>query len=459
MKVTSIEVDGLIGRYNHKIDFSPEDDFVILHGPNGVGKTMLLELVKAASALKVGKLMSIPFAQARISYHDGTILQLNRHTQEILPFEDFEADEPKARSNSGDTSVRFTLLRDRKVVAEWTANVGGVTHRVAPRASRLEGYLPVRQVGPNSWHDMEEGDVISWPEIFDRYPDSLSAEVFGSRMPDEFREFRNEANVHLIETQRLVVLQRARAHSRSETAQLSTKVEEFAEDLKQRLGGALAENSRISQERDRTYPSRLLMHSWNEPPSDEEIREMYSSQSELREQLAQISLLDETTGGISLPKEMEPWQRRVMWTYIEDSKIKLATFLPLLEKIKLLQEIVNSRFLSKRMVIDRHAGIGFVTDEGRKLEPTMLSSGEQHELVLLYDLLFSVPPGALVLIDEPEISLHVNWQKRFLDDIRRISRISGFRFIVATHSPQIIGKWWNRAVALDPRFNTEGDQA
>lgn len=278
-------------------------------------------------------------------------------------------------------------------------------------------------------------------------------------MPEAFREFRSEANVHLIETQRLVVLQRARPHVRSETAQLSTKVEEFAEDLKQRLGAALAENSRMSQERDRTYPIRLLMSSWTETPSDEQIRERYSSQSQLREQLAQISLLDEKTGGISLPKKMETWQRRVMWTYLEDSDIKLKTFLPLLEKITLLQEIVNSRFLSKRMVIDRRTGIGFVTDEGRELEPTMLSSGEQHELVLLYDLLFSVPPGALVLIDEPEISLHVNWQKRFLDDIRRISRISGFRFIVATHSPQIIGKWWNRAVALDPRFNTEGDRA
>ena len=71
----------------------------------------------------------------------------------------------------------------------------------------------------------------------------------------------------------------------------------------------------------------------------------------------------------------------------------------------------------------------------------MLSSGEQHELVLLYDLLFNVQPGALVLIDEPEISLHVSWQKRFIEDLQRISRLVKFRSVVATHSPQIAGKW------------------
>ncbi|MFD5118955.1 AAA family ATPase [Streptomyces sp. NPDC058385] len=458
METTSIEVEGLIGRYNHKILFAQEDDFVILHGPNGVGKTMLLELVKAASDLQPGKLMSIPFSRARIGYHDGTVLQLTRHTQETLPFEEIEPEHPKARPNPGETSITFTLLRGRQVVSEWTAKITEIYQRPG-RSSRLEHYAPVRQVAAHIWRDIEEGDHLTKEEVLDRYGDALPAEFFGSKMPEELREFRQETNVHLIETQRLVVLQRGRTPARSEYAQLSTKVAEFADDLKERLGAALAENSRISQERDRTYPLRLLERAWPETPSDEQIRERYSSQSELRERLAQISLLDEKTGGISLPEKMELWQRRVMWTYLEDSQSKLETFLPLLEKINLFQEIINSRFLSKEMVIDRRAGISFETDEGHELDSTMLSSGEQHELVLLYDLLFSVPAGALVLIDEPEISLHVNWQKRFLDDIRRVSQISGFRFIVATHSPQIIGKWWNRAVALDPRFTAEGDHA
>ena len=80
--------------------------------------------------------------------------------------------------------------------------------------------------------------------------------------------------------------------------------------------------------------------------------------------------------------------------------------------------------------------------------PEDLSSGEQHELILIYDLLFNVPENALVLIDEPEISLHVVWQQRFLTDLSRIAKLSSLRFIVATHSPQIIHKSWDKTVEL-----------
>jgi predicted ATPase len=61
-----------------------------------------------------------------------------------------------------------------------------------------------------------------------------------------------------------------------------------------------------------------------------------------------------------------------------------------------------------------------------------------------------VPEDALVLIDEPEISLHVGWQVAFIPDIQRIAEIRGLRFIVATHSPQIINGEWNKAVRLGP---------
>ena len=102
------------------------------------------------------------------------------------------------------------------------------------------------------------------------------------------------------------------------------------------------------------------------------------------------------------------------------------------------------------MSIDPELGFVFKTSRGLSLSPENLSSGEQHELVLLYDLLFNVEPGTLVLIDEPEISLHVGWQQKFLSDVSDIARLTSLRFVVATHSPQIIHKWWERATALGP---------
>lgn len=71
---------------------------------------------------------------------------------------------------------------------------------------------------------------------------------------------------------------------------------------------------------------------------------------------------------------------------------------------------------------------------------TALSSGEQHELVLLYDMLFKVKPNALVLIDEPELSLHILWQKEFMQDLLQIISIAHFDVLLATHSPYIVGE-------------------
>jgi predicted ATP-binding protein involved in virulence len=66
----------------------------------------------------------------------------------------------------------------------------------------------------------------------------------------------------------------------------------------------------------------------------------------------------------------------------------------------------------------------------------------------LYELLFKVQPDTLVLIDEPEISLHIAWQQEFLNDLARITALSDFDVIIATHSPDIVSDRWDLTVEL-----------
>ena len=71
---------------------------------------------------------------------------------------------------------------------------------------------------------------------------------------------------------------------------------------------------------------------------------------------------------------------------------------------------------------------------------SLLSSGEQHEIVMFYDLIFKVEPNTLVMIDEPELSLHVTWQNKFINELKQIVQHSEFDVLIATHSSTIIGK-------------------
>ncbi|MFH9585410.1 AAA family ATPase [Streptomyces luteogriseus] len=447
-RLIEIRVKGLLGRFDHKIEFPEEDEFIILHGPNGIGKTKLLELIRALSSpLRVQNIARIPFASAELIYSDGCILEAVRNYQETLPLGD--GLEKKTRQ------VIIKLhLPDRSDPVRWHSNFDSDevnTVRLREYASR---YLGVEQVGPDLW-ESDSGDVFTINELLEIYGDRLPPAFFRAsqqrKIPPPLRSFVEGNEVHLIETQRLLGLQASSPAHRPAKHTSTIKVEQFSKDLSRRLDEALAENSRVSQELDRTYPERLL-RAQSEFPDEQKIRARYAEQNELRRRLAEISLLGEKSGVISIPDGMASWQKNVLWTYLQDSDKKLSTFKDILDRVSLLLGIVNKRFLHKHLEIDRRRGLKVISDDEEKHELPLstLSSGEQHELVILYDLLFNVQPGALVLIDEPEISLHVSWQKSFIDDLRRIASLVRFRSIVATHSPQIAGKWIDRMISLAP---------
>jgi predicted ATPase len=69
------------------------------------------------------------------------------------------------------------------------------------------------------------------------------------------------------------------------------------------------------------------------------------------------------------------------------------------------------------------------------------SSGEQCMLVLMLGIAGHITDNSLVLIDEPEISLHPKWQENFMILLMSaFSKYRGCQFLIATHSPQVIAR-------------------
>ncbi|EGO8064979.1 ATP-binding protein, partial [Enterococcus faecalis] len=135
--------------------------------------------------------------------------------------------------------------------------------------------------------------------------------------------------------------------------------------------------------------------------------------------------------------------------YIEDSNNKFDVYVELQEKIKLFTDVINKRFNNKEIRINKQKGFIFVqtiqNDEQideKEIPIHKLSSGEKNELIMFYELLFKSNNETLVLIDEPEISLHISWQTLFIEDLKSIHKITGTNVLIATHSPDIIGSNW-----------------
>ncbi len=86
---------------------------------------------------------------------------------------------------------------------------------------------------------------------------------------------------------------------------------------------------------------------------------------------------------------------------------------------------------------------------GKPVKVSSLSSGEQHLVALFTLLLFGTKQGSIVMIDEPEISMHAAWKHAFLDDIELVSEVVDIQVLIATHSTSIINGRWSLAEELN----------
>lgn len=122
-----------------------------------------------------------------------------------------------------------------------------------------------------------------------------------------------------------------------------------------------------------------------------------------------------------------------------------------LQRIDLFQKLMDRcEYANKRLEIDERFGFRFVANDEleTKLSLDDLSSGEKHMLVQVFEMLFKAQTGTLVLIDEPELSLHMMWQMNYLKSLEEIIALRGFQCLVATHSPQIFNSMWSKSVDL-----------
>ncbi|QXX84632.1 AAA family ATPase [Providencia sp. R33] len=88
-------------------------------------------------------------------------------------------------------------------------------------------------------------------------------------------------------------------------------------------------------------------------------------------------------------------------------------------------------------------------DTEKNIELNSLSSGEQNQIIMLYNLIFLTSKNSVLLVDEPEISLHIAWQKEVLNNLERIMKVNGIpQAVIATHSPTVINGNWDRSLDL-----------
>jgi predicted ATP-dependent endonuclease of OLD family len=106
--------------------------------------------------------------------------------------------------------------------------------------------------------------------------------------------------------------------------------------------------------------------------------------------------------------------------------------------------MIDELFSYTRKKIDRKRNdIAFYQD-GELLFPYKLSSGEKQMLVILLTVLVQDNSHCVLFMDEPEASLHIEWQQKLIAMIRELN--PNVQIILTTHSPAVIMEGWLDAV-------------
>ena len=107
-------------------------------------------------------------------------------------------------------------------------------------------------------------------------------------------------------------------------------------------------------------------------------------------------------------------------------------------------DIVDDLFSETGKKIDRKSNELQFSQYGEVLQPYVLSSGEKQVLVILLTALTEDQQPYVLFMDEPEASLHFEWQKRLVGLIRELN--PNAQIVLTTHSPAVIMDGWQDAV-------------
>ena len=378
-----IEIRKLFGRFDYRF-LLLEDHITILTGPNGFGKSTIIRCLYALGNSNLKFFLELEF-------------------------------------------VEFMVISSKKsLTIEKTQN------GLRINGEEIDGkYILSRGKGQNPGDDQN---------IHQIYTDTLRA----------LNDFLG--NVYFIAEQRLIQENANRTINRTINRMESyysalynetEKVVEIPKRLKQKIADIGVAYSGKANSLDSTYPERLFRQKCGitEKVFHINMNLMKEKIEKLdRYGISDIKALDNV--------EFNPEDARALKVYFDDFNEKYDVYRDFLERLDYFGEIVNSRFMFKQLVISREYGLKIIDiDTKRKIPLTNLSSGEKEIIVLFYTLLFEIPDGVLLLIDEPEISLHIAWQRLFMKDLKKIVQMKNLRAVIATHSPQIVSG--NRDIQVD----------
>lgn len=412
-KIKSVFVRKLWDYKDIKCNFN--EDINILIGSNGTSKTTFLTIIEALLNVELPSIEDVEFEEVFIEIES----EGNLHTIEV------------ERLLADSITPIFRYHIDNDEIIEISMSDFRVPYS-RMRMSARSAYSYLRE-------KMHEIISISWLSI------TRSSENV-ERRPDE-----SDVDQKLRHLMRLVV---------SYKLQLETRINDRAKKFNEDIVSLLLYNSE-----------------YDSLPNNEEIQQLMNiTDEELRTSLHQVFSFfgDARTHSVDIEKHVESI-RNLKSIFTTQKSLNATELLPLAllkrtfkmqsltsdyqndralinEPIKNYTDIV-SVFIKDKSIEFNESGepMIFLKKQGqkerRRLSMSSLSSGEKQLMILLTETLLQQKQPFVFIADEPELSLHIEWQRNLISSIRKLN--PNAQIIFATHAPEIAGNYSTRLINME----------
>lgn len=451
--ITGINIEGLFGKFSYNI---PDEGCLsspsILYGDNGIGKSTILKLVFDILSPADNKghrtaLLNTEFSRLSVKLSNGHTVVAEKKT------------------SLGPNAVRLTISLHEKILVEWIH----VRKNTIPEGMDLE------------YHLYEEGlSLDNAKAIYDIYTNYSRNKRSRSRANGIKRggaEFlsilrRISPILFYLNADRKLVSDvteddddiRVRHLMRTGNAKGLTEV--INATRSNSLVAALSNASRWVNKRAVSGANRGSenVHSVYESIIDhlaidyESIKEDQSNHNILK-LTEKINNIEDSTKNYSeyelaAPLKMDNFRRsianndknaaylssQIITPYLESLETRLEAIKGVYDILNEFVTVVNGFLTGKEIKYKQSQGFYIIDENGNTLEAAHLSSGEKQLLLIFSHVLATKDESSVFIIDEPEISLNVKWQRHLISSLLRIVEGDDVQFIFASHSIELISQ-------------------